>query len=130
MYIYNSGFQFLFQSLIAFPETLRLIREANGIDEYLTIQNFSIVTSFLSFSWTCQTLRYPIEAHFFLFFRSFLSHSLNIEAFVNILEEIYDEVFGDGDQEMKRIKVRTYVVCRPGYHNIWRVVLIKQIVNN
>ena len=56
-----SGFQFILQSMVAFPATLGLIRGAGNFDDILTLQNFSILSSFITFSWTCQTLRYSRE---------------------------------------------------------------------
>ena len=54
---FESAFQFIFQSIFALPTTLGLMRGAGKIDDFLTIQNFSILTSFLSFSWACVTIR-------------------------------------------------------------------------
>lgn len=55
---FESAFQFLFQSIFALPVTLGLLNEAEGVDDFLTTQNFSILISFWSFSWTCVSIRY------------------------------------------------------------------------
>ena len=58
---FESAFQFLFQSILAFPVTLGLIIEAEGVDDFLTTQNFSILISFWSFSWSCVSIRYSTK---------------------------------------------------------------------
>ena len=55
---FESVFQFLFQSIFVFPTTLGLIKKAEGIDDFLTVPNFSILTSFLSFAAANVTIRY------------------------------------------------------------------------
>ena len=51
---FESAFQFLFQSILA----LDLMREASGMDDFMTTRNLSILISFWSFSWSCVSIRY------------------------------------------------------------------------
>ena len=55
----ESSFQFVFQSIMAMPATLGLIEQNNGsVDDLLTLQNFSIAASFVSFGLACVSIRY------------------------------------------------------------------------
>ena len=55
----ESSFQFLFQSILAMPATLGLLKHNRGsVDDLLTIQNFSIAASFVSFGMACVSIRY------------------------------------------------------------------------
>ena len=55
----ESSFQFLFQSILAMPATLGLIKHNRGsVDDLLTLQNFSIAASFVSFGMACVSIRY------------------------------------------------------------------------
>ena len=61
-------------------------------------------------------------------FPFFLSHSLYIWSFCRYFRR--DLGWGLWRCQSRDETDQSKNICRPGYHNIWRVVLIKQIVNN
>ena len=57
----ESGFQFIFQSILAVPATLGLLKGAGStgsFNDVLTLQNFSILAKFGSFAAACVSIRY------------------------------------------------------------------------
>ena len=85
------GFQFILQSIVAFPATLGLIRGAGNFDDILTLQNFSILSSFITFSWTCQTLRYSRERQKTSVFPSDFSFCLLMLCIIGASVKILDD---------------------------------------